>query len=157
MMTVVAPVTEEAVELACVLIPLPERPLLLPSVCIAEILPWRHLAPVPGGPDWAAGTLDWRGERLPVLRVERLAGSDMSPVPGRSLVVLNRSRADAPLPFYAVAAAGLPRLVQMTEDDLGDAAPAAPAGGLAVQLGAEPVWIADLRLLEARAAELLTY
>ena len=36
-------VAEELKELSCVLIPLQETQLLLPSICIAEILPWRRV------------------------------------------------------------------------------------------------------------------
>ena len=67
-----AAVAQKISELSCVIIPLQGLQLLLPSVCIAEILPWRRIKPLKDGPEWCLGELGWRGEAVPVIRFERL-------------------------------------------------------------------------------------
>lgn len=142
-------------ELACVLIPLQRGQLLLPSVCIAEIMPWRRIKPGSELPDWCLGLLGWRGETVPVIRFERLnAPRDAAPAAGRCLVVMNRTGAGAQR-FYALACEGLPRLVQLTEADLSEADQRpGKAEDRVVRLGAETASIPSLPFIEQRVAAL---
>lgn len=154
-MTTAAAVAQQPYELSCVLIPLEGGQLLLPSVCVAEVMPWRRIKVLPDTPPWCLGLLGWRGEAVPVVRlehIERAAGDGRRP--GRCLVVMNRTDAGA-LPFYALAAEGLPRLVQLAEADLADPdqQPGEAAGRL-VRLGAETATIPDLSALEEQVASL---
>ena len=71
-MTTAAQVAQEPSELSCVLIPLQQGQLLLPAVCVAEIMPWRRIKVLEDMPSWCLGLLGWRGETVPVLRFERL-------------------------------------------------------------------------------------
>jgi chemosensory pili system protein ChpC len=154
-MTTAAAVVQEPSELSCVLIPLEVGQLLLPSVCIAEIMPWRRIKVLPDAPDWCLGLLGWRGETVPVIRFEHVN----QPVsngrrPGRCLVVMNRTGASAPS-FYALAAEGLPRLVQLTQADLGDQEERrGKADARIVRVGAETASIPSLGYLEEQVAGL---
>lgn len=154
-MTVAAAVATEPDELSCVLIPLEGGQLLLPSVCVAEIMPWRRIKVLPEAPPWCLGLLGWRGEAVPVVRFEHLNGAgDHGRRPGRCLVVMNRTGAGA-VRFYAFAVDGLPRLVQLTESDLADAdRPAGPAESRVVRVGAETASIPHLAYLEGQVAAL---
>ena len=116
-----AVVAQESAELSCLLIPLTQgAQLLLPGVCIAEVLPWRRVKPLADAPDWCLGVLGWRGKVVPTIRFEQLhRAASQVPAAGRCLVVMNRTQSNVGVPFYALAAAGLPRMVQLTGDDLG--------------------------------------
>lgn len=135
------------------LIPLEEGQLLLPSVCVAEIMPWRRIKVLPDAPDWCLGLLGWRGEAVPVIRFEHLNHPrEDGRRAGRCLVVMNRIGAGATA-FYALAVDGLPRLVQLTEGDLTDRdGEAGPAESRVVRVGAESASIPRLEYLERQVA-----
>ena len=63
---------KDLVEMTCVMIPLQETNLLLPNICVAEILPWRRVSSIEEAPKWCLGMLEWRGEVIPVVRFERM-------------------------------------------------------------------------------------
>lgn len=52
---------------ACVVLPQEEPSQLVPNDCVAEILPWRRVKPMPGMPRWCLGTLVWRGQTVVVV------------------------------------------------------------------------------------------
>jgi chemosensory pili system protein ChpC len=146
----------EPSELSCVLMPLLEGQLLLPSVCVAEITPWQRIRAFDGAPDWCLGLLRWRGETVPVIRFERLnqAGGE-SLARGRCLVVMNRTGASGPAPFYALALDALPRLVQLADGDLSDHdAELGCAESRAVRFGTETASIPNLAYVEQQVAAL---
>ena len=152
-----AVVADDVTELSCVVIPLENSQLLLPNVCVAEILPWRRVKALSETPPWCLGLLGWRGEMVPVVRFETLNGK---PGParkqGRCMVVMNRARNAKGLPFYALAAEGLPRLVQLTAEDLSnEACRLGPAESVVVKLGTETAVIPNLNAIETAVAKLL--
>jgi chemosensory pili system protein ChpC len=151
-----AAVAQKLSELSCLIIPLNGSQLLLPSVCVAEILPWRRIKPLKQGPDWCLGELGWRGEALPVIRFERLnQPSSEVPASGRCLVVMNRTHRSGGIAFYALATDGLPRMVQLTEADLVTAEDRpGKAEASVVRLGTEIASIPDLAYLEVQAGSL---
>jgi len=154
-MTMAAQVAQEPTDLTCVLIPLRDGQLLLPSVSIAEIMPWRRIKVVEGLPDWCLGLLGWRGETVPVVRFERLnQPRSEGPAPGRCLVVMNRTGGGSAR-FYALAAEGLPRLVQLAEGDLNEQDERlGRAEARFVKVGAESASIPNLHFLEEQVSAL---
>jgi chemosensory pili system protein ChpC len=151
-----AAVASESSELSCVLMPLLGGQLLLPSVCVAEITPWRQLRGFHGAPDWCLGLLEWRGETVPVVRFERLnQPGAQSPLSGRCLVVMNRTGSHGRSPFYALALDTLPRLLQLTDGDLSDhPSEIGPAESRAVRFGTETASIPNLAYVEQQVATL---
>lgn len=152
-----AAVVEELSELSCVLIPMEGTHLLLPNVCVAEILPWRRVKALGDTPPWCLGLLGWRGEMVPVVRFENLNGH---PGParktGRCMVVMNRARNAQGLPFYALAAEGLPRMVQLAADDLtSEPCRLGAAESVVVKVGTETAVIPNLDVIERAVAKLL--
>ena len=67
-----ASVAQQITELSCVMLPLNGIQLLLPNVCVAEIVPWRRVKVLEDAPDWCLGLLGWRGESIPVVVFRRL-------------------------------------------------------------------------------------
>ena len=151
-----AVMAEELSELSCVLIPLDGVNLLLPNVSVAEILPWRRVKVLSEAPDWCLGLLGWRGETIPVVRFEALNGAGESArKAGRCMIVMNRARSATGLPFYALAAEGLPRMLQLTADDLSnEPGRLGPAESVAVRLGTESAVIPNLEFIESQIASL---
>lgn len=136
-------------EVQCVVIPLAQHSLLLPNVCVAEILPWRRIKSLPDAPSWMVGVLGWRGEMLPVVDFDALCTDAPSQAgQARCLIVMNRSSARSS-GFYALLANGLPRLVPVAAEDLeGEAQSDVPFEALKVQLGTELATIPDLKQIE---------
>ena len=151
-------VADQTDELSCVVIPTSGVQLLLPNVCIAEIMPWRRIKPVPNGPQWCSGLVGWRGQTVPVVHYVSFANADV-PVPetARCLVVMNRARNNSGPAFYALAAVGLPRMLQLEEDDLQNAdVELGAADAMQVQVGTELATIPNLAFIEDRVAELMS-
>lgn len=152
-----AVVADEVSELSCVMIPLKGAQLLLPNVCVAEILPWRRVKALSDTPPWCLGLLGWRGEMVPVVRFETLNGAPgEARKSGRCMVVMNRARNARGLPFYALAAEGLPRMVQLTSDDLAnESCKLGVAEQVVVKVGTESAVIPNLEVIEAAVAKLV--
>lgn len=148
---------DDASELSCVVIPIAGRQLLLPNVCVAEIMPWRRIKTVKDRAEWCMGYLGWRGQTIPVLN---FAGFDAQPVriqSGRCMIVMNRARNSTGPAFYALVAEGLPRMVQLTEEDLVSSdATLGPADVMCIKVGTEDATIPDLGFLERNVAALQT-
>lgn len=145
-------------ELPCALVPVHDRQLLLPGVCVAEVLRMQRIRPVKGLPDWHLGLLPWRGLILPVLSVERvLADADEAiPAPraNNALLVMNRTRALPGLGFYAILVRGLPRMLWVTIEDLDDVdGPLAAAAAGRVRVGQDEAVIPRLAWLEELAIQ----
>ncbi|MEM7219998.1 MAG: chemotaxis protein CheW [Pseudomonadota bacterium] len=142
-------------DLSCVVMRLGATSLLLPSVCVAEVMPWRQLRPVPGMPPWLLGVVGWRGSKIPVLRFEAL--NEQEPATAAScLAVMNRCGSPSGQSFYAFAIDGLPRIVQVGEEDVAEVDETLGAAErAAAHLGTESVRIPDLAYIENQLLSLL--
>lgn len=150
-MTMLAIEAEEAGEISCVILPLREVQLVLPTGCVAEVLSWRAPTPLNGAPSWCAGTINWHGAVIPAVDHESLEREGVvgEPGAGRCLAVINRTTPGAAWPFYALVVHGIPRLVLVAQMDLsGERDPEASCELLRVRVGAELLVIPDLAGLE---------
>ena len=148
--------------LGCMLIPASEVLLLLPNVCVAEILPWRELRQVPNHPVWCEGVFDWRGQVVPVISYVMLPSArtqeQASVRRPQAIVVLNALSQVRGLANYAMAVDALPRTVQVREDDLQPLENGqGQTLGLELQLEDATVIIPDLRALEAQLGGLSSF
>lgn len=137
-------------DINCVVLPIGQLGLLVPSVCVAEVLPWRRIRDVGNSPDWLLGVMTWRGDSIPVLRFETLNGSVDEPSRECECVaVMNRCRSAHGQAFYAVATDGLPRMVQVGEEDVfPEQTHLGVAESAAIKLGTEQLRIPNLGYLE---------
>jgi len=145
--------------MACVMIPIVGSHLLLPSVTVAEIVPWRRVRREPDMPAWCLGTLGWRGEVVPVVQFEVLNGAtdQASGRAGRCIVIMNRTRRAAGRAFYAIAAAGLPRIVHLTDEDVKNApVKLGLAETATVRIGTESAVVPNLSVVEDHVAGIKT-
>lgn len=151
-------VVDEAEEISCVIIPVMEDQLLLPNICVAEIVPWRRIKIIEDGPSWCMGYVGWRGQTIPVLHFAGFNdGADRWNVSARCLVIMNRARNSNAPAFYALAAKGLPRMLQLMEDDFkDDGGHLGDADLMRVKVGTEHAIIPDLAYIEGQLCQLQT-
>ncbi len=144
-------VAVESNEMACLVLPLDECDLLVPNACVAEVMPWRRVKPATGLPKWCLGTLVWRNQTVAIVDFAVLSGlRDQPRLNRRALVVINRMTVREGAAIYALACAGLPRVLRTTEEELQNApAPDTRQGALAaIRLGAETAVVPDLKFVE---------
>lgn len=102
-------------------VPLNGINLLIPNVAVAEVVEPEALHDFPGAPEWMSGTVRWRGSDIPVVSMESLCGCDACRNATKvRLCVINSLNAGSGLPFYAMTAAAIPRLVNVDADALGE-------------------------------------
>lgn len=95
--------------LECLVLPAGQVDLLLPEVCVVEVLRYQPLARA-AGPRGCIGLLGWREGDVPVVDVGLLgAVAAQAVTQGRAIAILQRTIADSLWPFWAVALSGLPR------------------------------------------------
>lgn len=134
-------------------LPLQNMNLLVPNVAVAEVLDYRPLDVVEGGPDWLLGCLHWRDKKLPLISIERLCGYSLPQGErGSRISILNSVNAETDLPFYAMITASIPRLFNADADALGDSMAAArtlpDTVADCVQIGSEEALIPDLTVIQ---------
>lgn len=108
-------------EIPCMLIPLLDRTLLVPTVSIAEMAPMRPVGSIANAPKWLLGFYEWRNTRVPVVSYESINGGPLTPLnPQGRMAVLNNTGVNPRLPFVAIPTQGIPRMVRVSEEDIGE-------------------------------------
>lgn len=145
--------------LACVLIPVDDRQLLLPNVSIAEVVDFSQTTTDSDGPDWLLGFIPWRGQHLPVISYDAANGQTPAREPasrGRIAVLNSIGEHHRKLPFIALATRGIPSQTRIdpsqlhTVDEEGG-----PADLMQVEVDGERACIPSLEYLESLAATTL--
>ncbi|UCC56676.1 MAG: chemotaxis protein CheW [Gammaproteobacteria bacterium] len=140
--------TEESVR--CLWIPLRDVNMLIPSASVAEVCNYQVPDEMKESPDWILGTICWRGETVPVISLEILCG-DGVPVNlvYSRLMIINSICPDSTVRFYAIVAAGLPRLLQFDDSTVrGMEASTLEAVQCRVSVGSETAVIPDLAYIQ---------
>ncbi len=142
----------------CVLVPLVGVHLLLPSSCLAEIVNYQPPQPQNDAPAWLQGTIDWRGETIPLVAVETLLGLE-HPVPGHRsrIAVCSGLSTDSTLAYYGILANSVPRQARITAENIAamDPMTESPLAKQWVQATTEQAVIPDLDGLEAEIQQIL--
>ena len=116
---------DKASALETLVIPLQKSTILLPQICVAEIIPYEPLQRVQKTPDWFIGLLAWRGEQVPVVSFEMLtikrASFSLVSVSSASLVVVRALEQWQDFQYYALVAQAVPQLMSINEADLFEA------------------------------------
>lgn len=108
-------------ELYSLLIPLREERLLVPRICIAEVIAFADTPELPDGevPEWFVGTVEWSGRRVPVVTLDGDHGTLPEKRRGRRRIVI--FHALTPMlkgRYYGVLTQGFPQLVRVNRDVL---------------------------------------
>lgn len=111
----------EQKELYSLLIPLREERLLVPRMCVAEVVAFaeaeREPAADDGGPDWYLGTIDWNGRRIPIVSFDRdSGGTEARKAARRRIVVFHAVTGQLKGGYYGILTQGFPQLVRVNPD-----------------------------------------
>jgi chemosensory pili system protein ChpC len=143
--------THKAQDLASLLIPMEGQSLLVPNVSVAEIVPLGRVEQVTGSPNWLLGNYQWRELSVPLLSFEAINGASCPEAGPRARVaVFNSTGVSDELPFVAILAQGLPRLVRVSAEELQEreAAEKKPFDRMPVSWAGEQAVIPDVSALE---------
>lgn len=114
-----SPVTAVVNELATLLIPMNGKQLILPNVTVAEVIPYIEPDARDDAPSWFLGTFPWRNLAIPIVSFEALNEEPfISQSANRRIAVLNGVADGQRLPFCAMVAAGMPRLMRVMADEI---------------------------------------
>jgi chemosensory pili system protein ChpC len=151
-------------ELYSLLIPLRHERLLVPRMCVAEVIAFADTEKRTDkdAPDWLLGSVDWNGRRVPVISLD--GPDDGGAVPSgrrgsRSRIVIFHALGDEhKAGYYGVLTQGFPQLVRVNRDVLTrDNQTPLPAGQpmlCRVRMVHEFPLIPDLETIEQRLAAL---
>jgi chemosensory pili system protein ChpC len=159
------PVTlnREQKELYSLLIPLRTERLLVPRMCVAEVIAFADAMRdrQDESPDWYLGSIDWNGRRLPVVSFDRAESDDKRSKRGRTrVVVFNAVGEDLKGGYYGILTQGFPQLVRVNPDVLAvdheQPLPSGPPALCRARMIHEYPLIPDLERIERMIAELPT-
>ncbi|OUS30532.1 hypothetical protein A9Q99_06145 [Gammaproteobacteria bacterium 45_16_T64] len=142
-------------EVASLLIPMVGRPMLLPNVSVAEIVPWIEPDKQENSPEWYLGQVSWRETEVPLVSLELMNDTDVDEAySGQRIAVLNGiggSKHD----FYAISVQGLPRLIRVYGEEVsGEEQLSEPAYDMNVLVSGERAMIPDLDYVEKQLESL---
>ena len=113
---------QEPKELYSLLIPLKTERLLVPRMCVAEVIAFADAARDrrDDHPDWFLGTIEWNGQRLPVVSFDDPQLEERRTKRSRArVVVFHAITQELRGGYYGVLTQGFPQLVRVNPDVLG--------------------------------------
>jgi chemosensory pili system protein ChpC len=114
--------SQEHKELYSLLIPLKGERLLVPRMCVAEVIAFVDTARSAQEelPDWYLGTIEWNSRRLPVVSFDDPDQDERRSKRSRTrVVVFHAITQDLKGGYYGVLTQGFPQLVRVNADVLG--------------------------------------
>jgi chemosensory pili system protein ChpC len=114
--------TAEPKELYSLLIPLRVERLLVPRMCVAEVIAFADATRNREAelPDWYLGTIDWNNRRVPVVSFDGPMPEERKGRRNRTrVVVFHAITPEVRGGFYGILTQGFPQLVRVNPDVLG--------------------------------------
>lgn len=113
-------------EIPSILIPVAMKQLLLPTVSVAEMIPFQ--APQPDSsispkdqPGWFLGNLYWRGVKVPMFSFEAMNGESLAAIkPDTQVVILNSMGISPKAPFLCFPTQGIPHLSRVVASEISE-------------------------------------
>ena len=109
-------------ELYSLLIPLRTERLLVPRMCVAEVIAFADAARSrdDAAPDWYLGAIEWNNRRLPVVSFDNQRGDERKSKRSRTrVVVFHAITQELKGGYYGILTQGFPQLVRVNADVLG--------------------------------------
>jgi len=109
-------------ELYSLLIPLRNERLLVPRMCVAEVIAFADAARSrdDAAPDWYLGSIEWNNRRVPVVSFDGAAADERRAKRNRTrVVVFHALTQDLKGGYYGILTQGFPQLVRVNPDVLG--------------------------------------
>lgn len=143
-------------DVRCMLIPLHDGRLLLPSAAVAEVIGYRTPDPIADAPKWLQGTVSWHQREIPVIDFERLMGLGQVGAGIRQrIAVCYATGTGLASPLFGLVAQGIPRLLHIQQDVI-EYASARSKGERAIRMtlavAGESLMVPDLDYVNARLA-----
>ncbi len=142
--------------LACMLLDIGGRRILLPKITVNEILSYRPPVPFENSPEWLLGSIDWKNWQVPVISFSNLSGAVETPAKQGSYIAVIKSLADnREMPLIGIVVYAAPGNANINEKDLVEDDSATPALGVfsTVRIGKQrDILIPDLDRLNQLAA-----
>jgi chemosensory pili system protein ChpC len=124
--------------LSCLLLPLPDKNIILPSAAITEIIPYEEPHKLSDTPHWLFGILTWRGIQIPLTSLENieshLVWNVVDPLESEKkentvhIAILNRTykiqedvespQKSTKYPFFAIVLKRIPKLYRISSEDV---------------------------------------
>jgi len=104
----------------CMLAPLENGALLLPTQVVAEIVEYQQPDPISATPDWFLGQIDWENRHVPVFSYAALIqGTAPGPVAQRNRIMVVKSLTEsARVSYLGFLVSDIPKLVTVLPDNL---------------------------------------
>ncbi|MGD8339768.1 MAG: chemotaxis protein CheW [Gammaproteobacteria bacterium] len=151
-------------ELYSLLIPLRDGRILVPRMCVAEVIAFADTErrDDDNAPDWLLGSVDWNGRRVPVISLDHdETESDQASARKGSrsrIVIFHAIGGKLRSGYYGVLTQGFPQLVRVNRDvltiDEGEPLPEGQPMLCRVQMIHEFPLIPDLETIEQRLVDL---
>lgn len=144
-------------EIPCMLLPMLDHNLLVPTTSIAEMSSVQPLESVDDSPEWLMGMYNWRGLSVPVISIESINGGQSALNPQGRIAVLNNTGVNPSLQFIAIHTQGIPRMARVAEDDIAEDEnlDRRPFDAMAVKVGLEEFFIPDITAIEVAYLNLM--
>ncbi|MFK5969730.1 MAG: chemotaxis protein CheW [Candidatus Marithrix sp.] len=105
----------------CLLIPLGDKQLLLPSAIVAEVSPYQAPTTINKQPNWLLGVFEWRNQQVPLIAIEEILAINVNlDNKKQRSIILYGLEASNLMPFYAFIATDIPKPLLIKEDSLID-------------------------------------
>ena len=152
--------TIAANELATLLIPMRNKQLVLPNVSVAEIIPFVRPTEDEGQqarPEWFLGHFTWRNTQVPVVSFEGLNGEAIDTLNSSKRIAVLNGLVDDRLPFCAIVAEGMPRLMRVMPNEVSndDSAMIGPAELATVLVSGEEAVIPNVDFIQQQILQYL--
>ncbi|MBN2885735.1 MAG: chemotaxis protein CheW [Chromatiaceae bacterium] len=141
-------------EIRVMLLPLPERDLLVPASAVAEIISADAVKSRDSMPDWLLGDLLWRGHRVPAITFSPLPKGHFSGRVHARVIVCFMPGEQPHFPFLALYSLGMPRLARSTPEGLEACTAQHPFALGALRLGEHAAWLPDFAAIEQALLDL---
>ena len=137
------------------LLPMQQRPLLVPTDCIADVIDYSRPDKADSDEDWYLGKIDWRGQSIPLITFERTNQGRFAEFSATArIAVMHSTTGNDQLPFYGMVVQGVPQSISVSEADVSEAPESAgPAEAVRLVVKDMAVAIPDLARLEQLLAE----
>jgi chemosensory pili system protein ChpC len=151
-------------QIPSLLIPVANGQLILPTVSVAEMLPYKkpqmrdtQIDKLPG---WFLGNVLWRGVMVPMISYEAINGNAIPTIQLTSqMTILNNTGVSEKLPFLCFPTQGIPRLSRVTPELIKEdtATILKPYDDFNIVVNGEFATIPALEKLEGTVVELLGF
>jgi chemosensory pili system protein ChpC len=110
-------------QIPSLLIPTGSRTLILPTVSVAEMLPYKKPqlrgVEINQYPSWFLGKVQWRGVMVPMFSYEAVSGDAIPALKATSqMTILNNTGVNLQLPFLCFPTQGIPKLSRVTSETI---------------------------------------